>query len=109
MATLADDPALPHAEDLLEDWIEAGPEYDSRPPRAWGGNLSELLERAAARGRLVETDRLLRDIYGPESLGAAHAAWTARLRGAVAEDTTPDSGVFEMLRRLRPVAPQGDR
>lgn len=42
--------------------------------------LADVLAVAADRGRLVEADRLLRELVAPEAVNSAHKVWTDRLR-----------------------------
>lgn len=44
--------------------------------------LADLLVTASEHSadRLVTTDRLLRELVGPDAVNAAHEAWTGRLR-----------------------------
>lgn len=44
--------------------------------------LADLLVLAGEAGpeRLVQTDRLCRELVGPDAVNAAHRIWTARLR-----------------------------
>lgn len=79
------------------------------------GVLADLLLLASEAGaeRLVETDRLLRDLAGPEAVDAAHEEWTARLSAGLEPDPhpatleAPDAETFEMLSRLRATRPGG--
>lgn len=79
--------------------------------------LADVLVMASERDRLVEADRLLRDLVGAEAVHVAHRIWTARLRTGLLRDDGPDhprpeptgGDVFHLLQRLRPAIPGGRR
>lgn len=88
--------------------------------RAGPDVLADLLALASEAGaeRLVETDRLLRDLAGPDAVDQAHRTWSARLRGGLAQevghevappDAPPDVDAFGLVGRLRADTSRGLR
>lgn len=82
--------------------------------------LADLLALASEAGpeQLVETDRLLRDLAGPDAVDEAHRTWSARLRGGLAQDVghevappdgEPDLDAFGLVGRLRADTSRGLR
>lgn len=83
--------------------------------------LADLLQLASEAGpdRLVTTDRLLREIVGPDAVNEAHRTWTDRLwewfeGGDRQSPATPDHDVISpgadgdtmtLLRSIRATAP----
>lgn len=82
--------------------------------------VADVLVCASERGRdvLVQTDRLLREAFGPEVVQAAHREWTRRLREGVSSGeatpvsispaaAAPEDGILELVQRIRATTPGG--
>lgn len=78
----------------------------SAAERAGPDVLADLLALASEAGaeKLLTTDRLLRNLAGPDAVDEAHRTWSARLR----EDLDQDPGHQDMDRPREEAPPDVD-